>query len=76
MSCWASTTSQSGVIFTMGLRDRYNAERGDVQAQAVVGQLHYQGGHGLERNYAEAYRHFSRAAAHGDSTSQAFLGEM
>ncbi len=55
---------------------RYNAERGDVHAQVVLGQLHYQGGHGVEPNLPEAMRFFDAAARAGDGNAMAYLGEM
>ena len=49
------------VVFIVA--SRYNAARGDVQAQSVVGQLYYQGGHGLQQDYDEAFRNFNRVKA-------------
>ena len=54
----------------------YSAERGDVGAQLVAGQLHYQGGHGVRQNVAEAFRYFDQAAQMGDANAMAYLGEM
>ena len=53
-----------------------NAERGDVKAQLVVGQVLYKGLHGQRQNLQEAFRFLSAAATAGDPTATALLGEM
>jgi TPR repeat protein len=42
------------------------AEAGDVVAQNQLGDLYYEGGPGIERNFEEAMVWYSRAAAHGN----------
>eukprot|EP00729_Bicosta_minor_P016422 gene16422-30483_t len=55
---------------------QHSAERGDAEAQLVVGQLHFQGAHGLAQDFGEAYRYFHRAAHAGDATAMVSLGDM
>lgn len=45
-------------------------------AQAIIGQVYYQGGHGIEQDYNQAFRFFEQAAEQGDVASMAALGEM
>ncbi|XP_004363784.2 Sel1l protein [Capsaspora owczarzaki ATCC 30864] len=54
---------------------QYNAERGDVTAQGILGQIYYQG-HGVPQSFELARRYFEMAAANGDITSKAHLGQM
>lgn len=51
------------------------AESGNAKAQAYLGSM-YEGGHGIERDYAEALRWFMMAAEQGDSFSQAHAGYL
>ena len=51
------------------------AESGNVKAQAYLGSM-YEGGPGVERDYAEALRWFLLAAEQGDSYSQAHAGYL
>ena len=51
------------------------AESGNAKAQAYLGSM-YEGGHGIERDYAEALRWFLMAAEQGDSYSQAHAGYL
>eukprot|EP00062_Callorhinchus_milii_P020809 gi/632976870/ref/XP_007905032.1/ PREDICTED: protein sel-1 homolog 1 [Callorhinchus milii] len=55
---------------------QFLAEKGDVQAQVGLGQLHLHGGRGVEQNYQRAYDYFSQAANTGNSHAMAFLGKM
>uniref|UniRef100_A0A8D0CLA9 SEL1L adaptor subunit of SYVN1 ubiquitin ligase n=1 Tax=Scleropages formosus TaxID=113540 RepID=A0A8D0CLA9_SCLFO len=52
------------------------AEKGDVQAQIGLGQLHLHGGRGVEINHERAFRYFSQAAKLGNTHAMAFLGKM
>merc|ERR1712223_1795738 len=52
------------------------AEKGDVQAQVGLGQLHYQGGRGIEMDHQQALNYFMQAANAGNPVAMAFLGKM
>ena len=52
------------------------AEKGDVKAQLGLGQLHYQGGRGVEQDHQRALNYFLRAADAGDAHAMAFLGKV
>ena len=52
------------------------AEKGDVKAQLGLGQLHYQGGRGVEQDHTRALNYFLRAAEAGDAQAMAFLGKV
>ena len=52
------------------------ADKGDVQAQVGLGQLHYQGGRGVEQDHARALNYFLQAAEAGNANALAFLGKM
>ena len=51
------------------------AERGDAQAQAMLG-LMYANGRGVRQDYAEAVKWYRQAAAQGDADIQVLLGLM
>ncbi|XP_043930555.1 protein sel-1 homolog 1 [Protopterus annectens] len=55
---------------------QFLAEKGDVQAQVGLGQLHLHGGRGVEQNHQRAFEYFSQAANAGNSHAMAFLGKM
>ncbi|KAJ7345071.1 hypothetical protein JRQ81_001021 [Phrynocephalus forsythii] len=55
---------------------QFLAEKGDVQAQVGLGQLHLHGGRGVEQNHQRAFEYFSQAAGAGNSHAMAFLGKM
>uniref|UniRef100_A0A8C5K933 Protein sel-1 homolog 1 n=1 Tax=Jaculus jaculus TaxID=51337 RepID=A0A8C5K933_JACJA len=55
---------------------QFLAEKGDVQAQVGLGQLHLHGGRGVEQNHQRAFDYFSLAANAGNSHAMAFLGKM
>ena len=55
---------------------KLNAERGDVQAQLTMGQVHLHGAHGQPADPALALRMFRWAAAQNDPHAMAFLGSM
>ncbi|XP_028253551.1 protein sel-1 homolog 1 [Parambassis ranga] len=55
---------------------QFIAEKGDVQAQVGLGQLHLHGGRGVEQNHQRAYEYFTQAANAGNTHAMAFLGKM
>ncbi|XP_064421003.1 protein sel-1 homolog 1 isoform X2 [Latimeria chalumnae] len=55
---------------------QFLAEKGDIQAQVGLGQLHLHGGRGVEQNHQRAFEYFSQAANAGNSHAMAFLGKM
>ncbi|XP_039282368.1 protein sel-1 homolog 1 [Nilaparvata lugens] len=52
------------------------AEKGDVQAQVGLGQLHYQGGRGVAQDPQRALHYFLQAADAGNPIAMAFLGKI
>ncbi|KAL1514063.1 hypothetical protein ABEB36_003386 [Hypothenemus hampei] len=52
------------------------AEKGDVQAQVGLGQLHYQGGRGVDLDYRKAMHYFTQAANAGNAMAMAYLGKI
>jgi len=52
------------------------ADKGDVQAQVGLGQLHYQGGRGVAMDHQHALTYFQQAAEAGNAVAMAFLGKM
>uniref|UniRef100_A0A4W4FJK9 Fibronectin type-II domain-containing protein n=1 Tax=Electrophorus electricus TaxID=8005 RepID=A0A4W4FJK9_ELEEL len=55
---------------------QFLAEKGDVQAQVGLGQLHLHGGRGVEQNHQRAFEYFNQAANAGNTHAMAFLGKM
>ncbi|KAJ8288925.1 hypothetical protein COCON_G00015840 [Conger conger] len=55
---------------------QFLAEKGDVQAQVGLGQLHLHGGRGVEQNHQRAFDYFQQAADAGNTHAMAFLGKM
>ncbi|KAI2799633.1 Protein sel-1 1 [Blomia tropicalis] len=55
---------------------QFLADKGDVQAQVGLGQLHFQGGRGVELNPNRAYHYFKLAAESGNTNAMAYLGKM
>lgn len=55
---------------------QFLAEKGEVQAQVGLGQLHYQGGRGVEQDHQRALNYFLNAADAGNANAMAFLGKM
>ncbi|KAG7240313.1 hypothetical protein INR49_027124 [Caranx melampygus] len=55
---------------------QFLAEKGDIQAQVGLGQLHLHGGRGVEQNHQRAYDYFTQAANAGNTHAMAFLGKM
>uniref|UniRef100_A0A6M2E3V6 Putative extracellular protein sel-1 n=1 Tax=Xenopsylla cheopis TaxID=163159 RepID=A0A6M2E3V6_XENCH len=52
------------------------AEKGDIQAQVGLGQLHYQGGRGVRLDHQRALHYFTQAANAGNALAMAFLGKI
>ncbi|XP_071454030.1 protein sel-1 homolog 1 [Hetaerina americana] len=52
------------------------AQNGDVPAQVAVGQLHYQGGRGVQQDHQRALDYFLLAANAGNPVAMAFLGKI
>ncbi|GBP24427.1 Protein sel-1 homolog 1 [Eumeta japonica] len=52
------------------------AEKGDVQAQVGLGQLHFQGGRGVTLDINKALHYFQQAAKAGNAVANAFLGKI
>ncbi|XP_055878634.1 protein sel-1 homolog 1-like [Biomphalaria glabrata] len=52
------------------------ADKGDQQAQVVLGTLYYQGGKGVQINHEQAYHYFSTAADAGNGHAMGYLGKM
>lgn len=69
--------SSSGILDN-DLIDYYQllADKGEVQAQVGLGQLHYQGGRGVPLDYQKALHYFQQAANAGNPNAMAFLGKM
>lgn len=55
---------------------QFLADKGDVNAQVGLGQLHYQGGRGVEQDHARALNYFLQAADAGNANAMAFLGKV
>ncbi|KFO29023.1 Protein sel-1 like protein 2 [Fukomys damarensis] len=55
---------------------KFLAERGDVQIQVSLGQLHLIGRKGLDQNYYKALYYFLKAAKAGSANAMAFIGKM
>lgn len=68
----------SSGIFDQDLIEYYQllAEKGDIQAQVGLGQLHYQGGRGVPIDHQRALQYFQNAANAGNAVAMAFLGKV
>ncbi|XP_038960957.1 protein sel-1 homolog 2 isoform X1 [Rattus norvegicus] len=55
---------------------KFLAERGDVQIQVSLGQLHLIGRKGLDQDYSKALYYFLKAAKAGSANAMAFIGKM
>uniref|UniRef100_A0A2I3HAW0 SEL1L2 adaptor subunit of SYVN1 ubiquitin ligase n=1 Tax=Nomascus leucogenys TaxID=61853 RepID=A0A2I3HAW0_NOMLE len=55
---------------------KFLAERGDVQIQVSLGQLHLNGRKGLDQDYYKALHYFLKAAKAGSANAMAFIGKM
>lgn len=74
----ADNGGQSSGMLDNDLIEYYQllADKGDVQAQVGLGQLHYQGGRGVHMDHANALNYFQQAADAGNAIAMAFLGKM
>merc|ERR1719402_1639624 len=52
------------------------ADKGDVDAQVGLGQVHYQGGRGIEVNHRLALHFFTQAAEMNNPVALAMLGKL
>ena len=52
------------------------AEEGDVPAMVTMGDLHYWGTRGIERDHARARAYFDRAAAAGNQQAMCLAAGM
>ncbi|XP_041968880.1 protein sel-1 homolog 1 isoform X2 [Aricia agestis] len=70
--------AESGGALDSDLIEYYQllAEKGDVQAQVGLGQLHFQGGRGVTLDISKARHYFSQAAKTGNAVANAFLGKI
>lgn len=55
---------------------QYVADKGDIQAQVALGQLHFQGSWGVELDHEKALFYFQKAADSGNANAMAFLGKI
>ncbi|VDO04498.1 unnamed protein product [Rodentolepis nana] len=55
---------------------KFVADSDNVTAQVTLGQLYYNGQHGIDLNHKLALFYFKRAAESGSSLAMAYLGEM
>ncbi|XP_050354285.1 protein sel-1 homolog 1 isoform X2 [Nymphalis io] len=68
----------SGAALDTDLIEYYQllAEKGDVQAQVGLGQLHFQGGRGVTLDLNKALHYFQQASKAGNAVASAFLGKI
>lgn len=55
---------------------QFLADKGDVQAQVGLGQLHFQGARGVEQDHQKALFYFHKAAESGNTNAMAYLGKI
>ncbi|XP_060082455.1 protein sel-1 homolog 1-like [Ylistrum balloti] len=73
-----NTNSGQSALMDDDLLQYYHflADKGDVQAQVVLGQLYYQGGRGVGINHERALHYFLMAGESANANAYAFLGKM
>ncbi|XP_060687152.1 protein sel-1 homolog 1-like [Hemiscyllium ocellatum] len=74
----AENLSSNGEIMDLDLYQYYQfiAEKGDLQSQVGLGQLHLTGGRGIEQDFEKAVYYLSKAAHGGSTNALGFLGKM
>lgn len=55
---------------------QFLADKGDIQAQVGLGQLHFQGARGVELDHQKALFYFQKAADSGNTNAMAYLGKI
>lgn len=55
---------------------QFLADKGDIQAQVGLGQLHFQGARGVEQDHQKALFYFQKAAESGNTNAMAYLGKI
>lgn len=55
---------------------QFLADKGDIQAQVGLGQLHFQGARGIEQDHQKALYYFQKAAESGNTHALAYLGKI
>lgn len=55
---------------------KFVADSNNVTAQVTLGQLYYNGQHGIDLNHELALYYFKRAAESGSALAMAYLGEV
>lgn len=55
---------------------QFLADKGDIQAQVGLGQLHFQGSRGVEQDHQKALFYFQKAAESGNTNAMAYLGKI
>lgn len=71
-------SGSNGGVYDSDLIDYYQllADKGEIQAQVGLGQLHYQGGRGIAHDHQKALEYFTPAANAGNPIAMAFLGKI
>ncbi|XP_055494877.1 protein sel-1 homolog 1-like isoform X8 [Leucoraja erinacea] len=74
----AGNFSSNGQIMELDLYQYFQliAEKGDLQSQVGLGQLHLTGGKGIEQDFKKAFYYLSKAAEGGSANALGFLGKM
>lgn len=71
-------SSHGGAIVDDDLIQYYQflADKGDVQAQVGLGQIHFQGARNVEQDHQKALFYFEKAAESGNTNAMAYLGKI
>uniref|UniRef100_UPI00398F53D2 protein sel-1 homolog 1-like isoform X3 n=1 Tax=Pristiophorus japonicus TaxID=55135 RepID=UPI00398F53D2 len=74
----AENRSSNGEIMDFDLYQYFQfiAEKGDLQSQVGLGQLHLTGSKGIEQDYEKAFYYLSKAVRGGSTNALGFLGKM